>query len=49
MLMNKGIKNFFRKIEICAKIVAFFVENRAIFEEYLVSREAYRVDFWDWF
>ena len=26
MLIYKGIKNFFRKIEICTKIVAFFVE-----------------------
>ena len=27
MLIYKGIKKFFRKIEICAKIVAFLFEN----------------------
>ena len=27
MFIYEGIKNFFRKIEICAKILSLFVEN----------------------
>ena len=39
--MYKGIKNFFRNFQICAKIVSVLFENRAIFAPYCVSCDAY--------